>query len=44
MEFSIEAAKGLLDKGIAEAQGLIEDPSRIDDLLVQLENKLKEVP
>ena len=44
MEFSIDAAKGLLDKGIAEAQGLIEDPSRIDDILVQLENKLKEVP
>ena len=44
MEFSIDAAKALLDKGIAEAQGLIEDPSRVDDLLIQLENKLREVP
>ena len=44
MEFSIDKAKALLDRGIAEAQGLIGDPSRVDELLVQLENKLREVP
>ena len=44
MDISIDKAKALLDRGIAEAQGLIEDPSRIDDLLIQLENRLKEVP
>ena len=44
MDISIDKAKALLDKGIAEAQGLINDPSRVDELLEQLENKLREVP
>ena len=44
MDISIDKAKALLDKGIAEAQGLIQDPSKIDDLLAQLEDKLREVP
>ena len=44
MEFSIETAKMLLDKGVAEAQELIRDPGKIGELLVQLENKLGEVP
>ena len=44
MEISLEKAKGLLDRGIAEAQELIQDPSKVDDLLVQLEDKLRDVP
>ena len=44
MDFSLDKAKAFLDKGIAEAQELIKDPSAIDDILVQLENKLREVP
>lgn len=44
MDISIDKAKALLDRGIAEAQGLIKDPSQIDSLLAQLEDKLKEVP
>ena len=44
MEFNLDQAKGLLDQGIAEAQNLITNPSKVDDLLVQLEEKLKAVP
>ena len=44
MDISIESAKSLLDKGIAEAQELIKDPSKIDDLLTQLEISLRDVP
>ena len=44
MDFSIEKAKGLLESGIAEAQTLIREPSKVDDVLVQLEDKLREVP
>ena len=44
MDISIEKAKSLLDSGIAEAQDLIRDPSKVDDMLVQLEGKLREVP
>ena len=44
MEISMDSAKGLLGKGISEAQELIKDPSKIDSILIQLENKLKEVP
>lgn len=44
MEFNLDQAKGLLDQGIAEAQNLITNPSKVDDLLVQLEEKLKTVP
>jgi uncharacterized membrane protein YkvA (DUF1232 family) len=44
MDFSVEKAKSLLESGIAEAQELISEPSKVDDILVQLENKLKEVP
>ena len=44
MEFNLDQAKGLLDQGIAEAQNLLTNPSKVDDLLVQLEEKLKTVP
>ena len=44
MDISVEKAKALLDSGIAEAQELIREPSKIDDVLVQLEKKLQEVP
>ena len=40
----MEKAKALLDNGIAEAQQLISEPSKVDDLLLQLEQKLGEVP
>ncbi|MBR2822140.1 MAG: DUF1232 domain-containing protein [Clostridia bacterium] len=44
MEFNMEQAQGLLNKGISEAQEVIQNPSKVDDLLMQLEDKLKTVP
>jgi len=37
-------AKELLEKGISQAEELIKNPSEVDELLVSLEAKLKEVP
>ena len=39
-----EKARGLLEEGTEEAQELIQNPSKVDEILVQLEEKLKEVP
>ena len=44
MEFNMEQAQELLDRGTEEAQEIIQSPSRVDEILVQLEEKLKEVP
>ena len=44
MDFNLDQAKELLDKGIAEAQEIIRNPSKVDELLLQLEEKLKTVP
>ena len=40
----MEKARALLENGVAEAQELIKEPSKVDDVLIQLENKLQEVP
>ena len=37
MDFSMDKAKGLLEKGMAEAQGLMKNASKVDDLLIQME-------
>ena len=44
MAFNMDQAKELLDKGIGEAESIIGNPSRVDEILLQLEEKLKEVP
>ncbi len=44
MEFGLDQAQELLNKGISEAQDLMKNPSRVDELLIQLEEKLKSVP
>ena len=44
MEFSTERAQEILDEEIVEAQELISNPSKVDEILIQLEEKLKEVP
>ena len=44
MAVSIDRAKSLLENGIAEAQELIREPSKIDELLAQLEDRLRDVP
>ena len=44
MDFSMDQAQGLLNKGIAEAEEVITNPSKVDDILIQLEEKLSSVP
>lgn len=44
MGLNLEQAQGFLNKGIKEAQEIIGNPSQVDELLVQLEEKLKAVP
>lgn len=44
MNITIDKARELLDYGMGEAQGIMKDPSKIDELLKQLEVKLAEVP
>ena len=41
---SIDKAKALLNSGVSQAQEMMKDPSKITDLLEQIEIKLKEVP
>ena len=43
-QFSLDQAKEVLDNGIAQAQEMISDPSKIQDLLGQIEAKVKELP
>ena len=40
----MEQAKQWLDRATGEAQEVIQNPSRVDEILLQLEDKLKEVP
>ena len=44
MDFNMDQVQELLNKGISEAQEVIKNPSRVDDVLIQLEEKLKSVP
>ena len=44
MEMNMEQAQELLDKGVEEAEEVIQNPSKVDEILLQLEAKLKEVP
>ena len=44
MEFGVERAQEVLDNEIAEAEEVLDNPSRMDDILLQLEEKLKAVP
>lgn len=42
--FDLEKAKNVIDSGIGQAQEVIQDPAKVDDLLADLQTKLKEVP
>lgn len=42
--FSLDNAKQVIENGIAEAQEVIKNPSKVNDLLQQLEEKVKEIP
>ncbi len=44
MEFGTERAQEILDSEIAEAEEVLNNPSKMDDILLQLEEKLKAVP
>lgn len=44
MDFGIERAQEVLDNEIAEAEAVLQNPSKVDDILLQLEEKLKAVP
>lgn len=44
MEFNKKMAQEMLDKGVNEAEQIISDPSKVDEILIQLEEKLKTVP
>ena len=44
MNINMEQAKGLLENSTAQAERIMNDPSQVDDILIQLEEKLKEVP
>lgn len=44
MNIDMEQVKGLLENSAAQAENLLNDPSGVDDILMQLEEKLKEVP
>lgn len=44
MGINMEQAKGWLENATAEAQEVINNPSKVDDILIQLEEKLKTVP
>ena len=44
MEINMDKAQQLLDKAAPEASELISNPSKVDEILIQLEEKLKSVP
>ena len=44
MEFSTEMARNVLNSEIVEAEEILRNPSKVDDILIQLEDKLKTVP
>ena len=44
MNIDLDRIRTLLDSGAAQAEQIINDPSKVDEVLMQLEEKLKEVP
>ena len=44
MDFTMDKAKELLEQGMTEAQSLMKNTSKLDDLLIQMENILSEIP
>lgn len=44
MDFTLDKAVEALNKGVDEAQEYIKDPSKVDKILMQVEEKLKGIP
>ena len=42
--FDLEQAKSIVENGVGEAQELLQNPSKVDELLVTIEDKLRGVP
>ena len=43
-QLSVDQAREIIENGIAQAQELLSDPAKIEQLLQQLQEKLKELP
>ena len=43
-EFNLDKAKEVLDSGMSQAQELINDPSKINELLESVQEKVKDIP
>lgn len=43
-QFGIDQAQQVLENGMAQAQELLNDPSKINELLAELQQKVKELP
>lgn len=43
-QFSVDQAREIIENGIAQAQELLSDPAKIEQLLQQLQEKLKGLP
>lgn len=43
-QFNVDDAKKVIEEGIAQAQELMNDPGKVNELLEQLQQKVKEVP
>ena len=43
-QFNAEWAKGIIDDGVQKAQGIMDNPEQLDELLKDLQEKLKGLP
>lgn len=44
MDINMDEVMGVLENNASEAEDILKDPAKVDGILVQLEEKLKEVP
>ena len=44
MNINMDQVKALLENSTSQAESILNDPSKVDDILLRLEEKLKEVP
>ena len=44
MNINMDQVKSLLENSAVQAESILNDPSQVDDILIRLEAKLKEIP
>ena len=44
MDINLDQVMGILEDNASQAESILNDPSQVDSILVQLEGKLKEIP